>query len=232
MGKVDLKLDWATFRATRYACENWHYSGTVPASRLVKIGVWEEGRFVGVIVFGIGCGHITVGSKYGLARTHQMAELTRVALRDHISPVTRMIAVALRMLKRQSPGIRLVISFADERAQGHLGKIYQAGNWVYAGVFEGKGSYKVRGKIMHARSVYSRGWVQQVRWLRDHVDPDTVEVATRKHRYLMPLDAEMRLRIAPMALPYPSRDKQAMAGPPEQRRGSADHHAPQPHVAA
>tara|TARA_Y100000310_G_scaffold30028_1_gene28559 strand:+ start:26 stop:454 length:429 start_codon:yes stop_codon:yes gene_type:complete len=47
-----------------------------------------------------------------------------------------------------------------------------------------------------------------------------------KHRYLMPLDDEMRHRIEPLRKPYPKREKQAMAGPPAQRRCSADLPAP------
>ncbi len=225
MAKVDLRLDWATYKAARCACERWHYSGTMQSGRLVKIGVWENSRFIGVILFGHGAGRATRGDKYGLADTHEVVELTRVALRDHVSPVTRMIAVALRMLKQYSPGIRMVISFADELGQGHLGKIYQAGNWIYTGAHEARGSFVVYGKIIHGRSMNHKGR-SGLQWVRDHVDPDATVAPARKHRYLMPLDAEMRARIAPLSQPYPKRDKQAMAGPPAQRRGSTDRHAP------
>ena len=36
--------------------------------------------------------------------------------------------------------------------------------------------------------------------------------AETKHRYLMPLDGEMRKQIEPLGKPYPKRPKQAMAG--------------------
>ena len=54
MGKADLRIDWATHAATKYACENWHYSKSVPVPPLVKIGVWEAGKFVGVVIFSRG----------------------------------------------------------------------------------------------------------------------------------------------------------------------------------
>lgn len=51
---VDLKIDWATYAAAKYACENWHYSKSIPKSKLVKIGAWEDGSFIGVVIFLMG----------------------------------------------------------------------------------------------------------------------------------------------------------------------------------
>ncbi len=43
---------------------------------------------------------------------------------------------------------------------------------------------------------------------------DKTKTRTRpgKHRYLMPLDPEMRAKILPLAQPYPKRPKQATPG--------------------
>ena len=54
MSSPRLKLDWATHEAATYAVEHWHYSHTMPKSKLVKIGVWEDGKFIGVVLFGVG----------------------------------------------------------------------------------------------------------------------------------------------------------------------------------
>lgn len=219
-------LDWATTRSAQYACKNWHYSGVMPSSS-VKIGVWENGRFVGVILFGLGAGNSTRGDRFGLKRKGEVAELVRVALRRHESPVSKMIAIAIRMVKKKEPGLRLIISFADEMAQGHVGGIYQAGNWIYEGTFTGDDGWVIHGKVVHNRTVHSRGWKQTHEWLSKNVDPNVKRNATKKHRYLMPLDEEMRQRILPMARPYPKRVKQATDGDqPDGRRGSTDPHAP------
>lgn len=60
------------------------------------------------------------------------------------------------------------------------------------------------------------------------MDPNAEAVMVPgKYRYLMPLDAEMRKQIAPLAKPYPKRVKQAMTDDQsEQRQGSTDPHAP------
>lgn len=167
------------------------------------IGVWEDGRFVGAVVFGIGAGNSTNGRKYGLKRKGEVAELVRVALGKHESPTTQIVARAIKLVKRRNPGLRMLISFADEYGQGHLGIIYQAGNWIYAGPFTGDGGFIIHGKVVHSRTVGSRNWKQSVEWLRTHVDPECRKAKTVKHRYLMPLDKAMRRRLESLRQPYP-----------------------------
>jgi hypothetical protein len=198
----------------------------MPVFGTVKIGVWEGGSFVGVVIFSRGATP-EIGSPYGLKQT-EICELTRVALREHATPVSRIIAIALKFLRKNSPGLRVVVSFADG-AQGHHGGIYQASGWIYAGASETH-AYRVLGKVEHPKTLHSRYGTggQSIPWLRAHVDPRAERIiAGSKHRYLMPLDDEMRAKLAPLSQPYPKRGKQAMGGHhPSQRPGSADPYAP------
>lgn len=199
-----LRVDWATAEAARFACARWHYSHCVPVFKCVRIGVWEHGRFIGVVLFGQGATP-EIGSPYGLAG-HEICELTRIALTHHDAPVSRIVAVALKFLRRRCPGLRMVVSFADQ-GRGHHGGIYQAGGWVYAGGTETH-AYRVHGELVHPKTLHSRYGTggQSIPWLHEHVDKDAARVvAGFKHRYLMPLDADMRLRVAPLAKPYPKR---------------------------
>jgi hypothetical protein len=54
MSKADLRIDWATHEAAKYACEHWHYSKCMPSGKLVKIGVWEDDIYIGAIIYGRG----------------------------------------------------------------------------------------------------------------------------------------------------------------------------------
>lgn len=221
--RPELRLDWADARAARFACERWHYTGCVPNAG-VRIGVWEGGTFAGVILFGVGAARSTDGRRYGLSQTKDVAELVRVALKPgHVWPVSRCVSIAIRMLRRQSPGLRLLISFADA-AQGHHGGIYQAGGWTYAGTTDEARSYIIHGKRKHARTITSNGWSSNLEWLKANVDPAArIETLPPKHRYLMPLDDEMRARIAPLARPYPKRTKEDAAGLHPASRGCDSH---------
>jgi hypothetical protein len=120
----------------------------------------------------------------------------------------------------------LIVSFADT-SQGHHGGIYQAGNWVYSGQGASAKFYMIHGKLTHPRTLGSAGLVQNLDGAKRR-DPNAKSVVVPgKHRYLMPLDAEMKERILPLAKPYPKRAKQAMTDDQSaQRQGSTDPHAP------
>jgi len=227
MAKADLRIDWATHAAAKYACENWHYSGSVPVPPLVKVGVWESGAYIGVVMFSRGANNNLL-KPFDLSQV-EGCELTRVALSKHVAPVSRIVSMAIRFLRQNSPNLRLVVSFADP-TEGHHGGIYQAGNWLYTGRQSASTEYLAPdGKQWHGRMVSKTGLTQvqgKTRnvWRHDQCTP--IE-RPGKHRYLMPLDAAMRAQIQHLSKPYPKRVKQAMAGvQPEQRRGSTDPHAP------
>lgn len=217
--KPDLKIDWATHEAAKYACEHWHYSRCVPAGKVVKVGAWKNGKFIGVVLFSRGATpHIA--SPYGLTQC-EVCELTRVALCFHNAPVSRVLSIAIRFLKQCSPGLRLIVSYAD-KDQCHHGGIYQATNWVYTGLqnADSRGAFIVNGKKVHPRSIGAKGGVQSLKWIRKNLDPRATEYITKgKHKYLMPLDDEMRAKILPLAQPYPKRPKQATPAPSGEAAG-------------
>jgi hypothetical protein len=207
--KSELRVDWATHAAAKYACEHWHYSGSVPVPPLVKVGVWERRKFIGVVIFSRGATPSLL-KPYGLSQT-QGCELTRVALTSHAATVSRIVKLAIKFLKKKDPGLKLVVSFADPD-EGHHGGIYQAGNWIYTGLSSSSIEYiDSKGKRWHARMVKQKGWTTVNGIVRKTLTPDqcTKIVKPGKHRYLMPLDPEMRAKILPLAQPYPKRPKQA-----------------------
>jgi len=225
MGKADLRIDWATHDAAKYACMNWHYSGCLPIGKLVKIGAWEHGKFIGVVLFGRGTSP-KLGSRYNLGQ-NQCVELVRIALTKHEANVSRIMSIALKFLKKSNPDLRLVVSFASQD-EGHNGGIYQATNWIYTGTTSKQDEFLFRGKRATDRQVSK--FVKETRIGRQEWERRGVLVrlpTSPKHRYLMQLDTEMRERILPLAKPYPKRAKQAMASLPDaQRQGSTDPHAP------
>lgn len=221
MGKADLKINWATHAAAKYACENWHYSRSLPVGKLVKVGAWENGQFIGVLLFAWGMNK-SLGSPYGL-QIDQCCELVRVALKQHETPVSRMMSLALKWLANQSQGLRLVVSFADP-ASGHHGGIYQATNWVYTGQSAANFEWRLNNKRLNKRAYTGSNFGNP----KMQVPAGAIRVTLPgKHRYLMPLDAEMRERIMPLSKPYPKRAKQAISDDQSpERQGGTDPHAP------
>jgi hypothetical protein len=198
--KHDLRLDWCSHEAAKYAVEHWHYSHTMPQGKNVYIGVWEDEKYIGAVIFGTGAGAVTDGRSYGLA-SMRMAELVRVALNNHTASVSKIISIAIKLLRRNSPELRMLISFADP-FNGHHGGIYQAGGWIFAGLSAPSVVYDVDGKIIHSRSFNGGKWMGAPKPIPAHAKKIKVP---GKYRYLYPLDAAMRAQIAPLAKPYPKR---------------------------
>lgn len=200
-----LRVDWTNSAAARYACENWHYSKKMPIGKMVKIGAFESEKFIGVILFSCGANR-NIGRPYRLMQ-NEICELTRIALRRHTAPVSRILSVALKFIKKQSPGLKMVVSYADPR-QGHHGGIYQATNWIYVGKTRSSSSYIYKGKELHKRQCSATGYV---------IGPSGKRVACPKfsecervtlegkHIYLFPLCDETKNSIKNLSKPYPKR---------------------------
>jgi hypothetical protein len=203
---MSLRLDWATHKAAVYAVKHWHYSRSMPLGRLVKIGVWENASFIGVVVFAQG-NNQHQGRQFGLTQW-EVCELARIALCRHGSTVSRIVSLSLRYLVRFCPLIRFVVSYADPM-HGHHGGIYQAGNWIYVGTGGSSDAFydSVTGKRLHSRAYSTKGSKTQFGRFsfQDQVGEVTRVALAMKHKYLMPLDAEMRARILPLSKPYPKR---------------------------
>lgn len=197
--------------AAAYAVERWHYSQRMPRSRSALYGVWEDGRFIGAVVFGHGATQ-HLGRPYGL-NIGQAVELTRVALRDHVAPVSQIVSLAVVQVRLTNPTSRLVVSFADPE-RGHHGGIYQAGNWIYTGTTQVSDEYIIKGQryqgraLRSTRNTHPRGRAGNhsnvLDWARAYLDPHARQIpGSSKHRYVMPLDKAMRRRVAKLAQPYP-----------------------------
>lgn len=204
---MNLRLDWCGHDAAMLAVKRWHYSRTMQAGKCAKLGVWEDDQFIGVVVFTAGSGSTTKwAANVGITR-ESMAELARVALTVHVSPVSRIIAIACKLLVRQSPGLRLIVSYADPR-EGHHGGIYQAGGWVYVGQTGSDFRYVDKaGREHHPRMACASGVKVSFGALKRVVkiaDCRRVEVPG-KHKYLLALDLAIRARIEALRKPYPKR---------------------------
>ena len=192
-----LRVDWCSTKAARFAVEHWHYSGTLPVVKTVRLGVWWDDRFAGVIVFSRPCRNQHL--MFSL-RPEEVSELGRVALDRHEGfHVTEVVARALKLLQQRCPGLRLVVSFADP-AEGHLGRIYQAGNWIYTGRSAPARVLVHQGKKLHRRHYTGSTF--------DHPKakppPGSVWVPVPgKHRYVMPFDRRMRKQVLKLSKPYP-----------------------------
>lgn len=181
----------ASIQAAEYAVKNWHYSRCLPIGKLVKYGVWENDKYIGVVIYSRGASP-NLGTALDLDQT-EVCELTRVALDKHEAPVSQIVAITLTELKKDNPGLKAVVSFADPK-EGHIGGIYKAGNWLFTGTSNPVTEYFINGRWIHMRGAY-------------HHPKRTASTPKRespgKYRYIYPLERAMRKKVTMLALKYP-----------------------------
>ena len=196
-----LLVDWCSYEAAKFAVMNWHYSKRMPMPPRATIGVWEDGKFIGAVIFARG-NSPSLGKPYGLKQVEN-CELVRIALKEHKTTVSKIGMQSIKILSSNNSGLRLLVSFADPK-QGHNGGIYQAMNWVYSGCSSADWEYYYQGRWQHSREIRG-GAYGHPRKLKDYsmLPKRSVE---GKHRYLYPLDRAMRRQILPLAQPYPKKE--------------------------
>jgi len=200
---MTIKVAGATHESAKYAVLNWHYSRQMPIGKLIKFGVWENEKFIGVVLFGRGASPV-IGNAYGLNQI-EVCELVRVALTEHEAPVSQIVAESLKLLKQQNPKMRLVVSFADTR-QKHHGGIYQAMNWIYTGKSTEAKEFFYRGKWYHQRMLGKTGFGGDTvlsKLSNEEKKLLPFRIIDGKHRYVYPLDKQIRRKVNKMSLPYP-----------------------------
>ena len=116
-----------------------HYSGKVVNNSQLHFGAFLDGRLHGVLSYGPSMDKKKV---IGLVRDtgwNEFIELNRMAFDDYLprNSESYCIGKTLRMIKKQAPQIKWVISFADGTQCGD-GTIYRASNFVLTGINKNK----------------------------------------------------------------------------------------------
>lgn len=192
---TDLLIQLCQYKLARYACEHYHYSKKMPAGKMIHYGIYEDGQFFGVVIFGWGANR-NIGKPYNMTN-QECVELQRVALKaGHVSATSQIVSACVRQLKKDNPLLKLIVSYADD-AQGHVGTIYQAMNWVYVGEWNVQSSLvdNNTGEKFHQRTLTGQG-----KDLSNYRYEGSV-----KRKYLYPLDKPTRKVIMLLAKPYPKK---------------------------
>lgn len=129
-----------------------HYLQSWPAGIKRIYGIQRIGHgLIGMIIFGSPLSSATKSMEQEVDHK-QVLELKRLFIEDnedlpHIE--SYVIAQSLKMIKKEFPDVKVIITFADENV-GHFGSIYQATNAIYLGKSKNgkhKYAYILRGNI-------------------------------------------------------------------------------------
>lgn len=123
-----------------------HYSGKVVPNSVLHFGAFLDGKLHGVLSYGPSlCKNNMLNLVEG-TQWNNFIELNRMAFDDYLprNSESYCIGATLRMLRKQAPQIKWVVSFADGCQCGD-GTIYRASNFLLTGIKEGRYFYRLRG---------------------------------------------------------------------------------------
>ena len=113
------------------------------------------------------------------------------------------MAIALKLVYKDAPNVKLVVSYADSE-QGHYGTIYQATNWFYTG-FSTDTNLIVNGKREHRRTLGSRFGTCSADAIRQKGYKVEVIKTKPKWKYIYPLYKSLIPLCKSLSKPYPKK---------------------------
>ena len=116
-----------------------HYSGKVVQNSQLHFGAFLDGKLHGVLQYGPSMDKKKVITLVEGTGWNEFIELNRMAFDDYLprNSESYCIGKTLRMIKKNAPQVKWVISFADGCSCGD-GTIYRASNFVLTGIKENK----------------------------------------------------------------------------------------------
>lgn len=133
--------------AKKYIIEH-HYSHGCHNGPSPCYGLFEGDNLIGVLMFATPCSENVRASVFGPEHKDWVTELHRLHILD-VTPKNAeswFISRCLKLLKKDKPNIKAVLSFADS-TEGHEGTIYKATNAYFLGT---------TGKATFFRDTYGR----------------------------------------------------------------------------
>jgi hypothetical protein len=140
--------------------KKYHYSGKVVQNSSLHFGAFLGGRLHGVMSFGSPLDKRKVLSLVSGTKWNDMLELNRMAFDDFLpkNSESRCIAVAIRLIKKNAPNIKWILSFSDGTQCGD-GTIYRASGFVLTQVKKNKTIVKLQsGEIVAKHGTSKRNF--------------------------------------------------------------------------
>ncbi len=134
-----------------------HYSGKIVNNSKLHFGVFLHNQLHGVMSYGSSLDKSKIIGLVEGTKWNEFLELNRMAF-DNVLPrnsESRAISQSIKMIKKQAPHIKWIISFADACQCGD-GTIYRASNFVLTGIKENEALYRLpNGEVIHQMTIQS-----------------------------------------------------------------------------
>ena len=140
-----------------------HYAKRLP-SISYAFGLYEKNDLIGIVTYGMPASNSLCEGVCGVENKHLVIELNRLCLqKNNKNEASFLVSNSIKLL----PKPMVIVSYADT-AQGHVGYVYQATNFIFTG------TTKERTDMFAGEGKHSR----------HAADPSIRQFRSAKHRYI------------------------------------------------
>lgn len=131
--------------------KKYHYSGKVAPNSQLHFGVFLDGKLHGAMSFGPSIDKRKIVGLVKNTGWNEFLELNRMAFDEYLprNSESRAISQAIKLIKKNAPQVKWIISFADATQCGD-GTIYRASNFVLTGIKKSYNLFRLpNGSVIH-----------------------------------------------------------------------------------
>jgi hypothetical protein len=178
-----------------------HYAHRFPSASHY-FGMFDGDELIGVILYGSPPSHSLTIGVCGKEYKHEVIELQRLVLKyNRKNEASYLIGGSFKLLPRP----KIIISYADT-SQDHLGKVYQATNFIYTGLSDKRTEWQMIEETVKSddlfmdyettKSPHSKTLTERYTLEYRQANPDKFKVVDRpqKHRYIYFLGSKSERR--------------------------------------
>lgn len=195
----NLTIQKITYEQTKRWLIEKHYAHRMP-SISYAFGLFRYDELIGIVTYGSPPSQPLCKGICGEEYAKYVLELNRLCINSDApkNSASFLVGRTTKMLPRDT----IIVSYADSSME-HIGKIYQATNFIYTGLSAKRTEWREKGKNTHSKSVCD---MYDLEFRKKN--PDRFEEVPRpqKHRYIMFRDYKMKRNLKYPILPYPKGD--------------------------
>lgn len=135
-----------------------HYSGKVVNNSCLHFGAFLDGKLHGVMSFGPSLDKSKIIRLVSGTKWNEFLELNRMAFDEYLpaNSESRCISQAIKLIKKNAPHVKWIISFADGCSCGD-GTIYRASNFILTDIRKNEGLWELpTGEVIHQLTIQSQ----------------------------------------------------------------------------
>jgi len=184
-----------------------HYSGKVVPNSNLHFGCFLDNQLHGVMQYGSPFMKTKVLPLVENTNWNEMLELNRMAFDDYLPKYSesRCIAISIKLIKKNAPQIKWILSFADGTQCGD-GTIYRASGFVLTAVKENNSIIKLSNGNIVASMTYTKGKNILSQGGRAGIPKDAEKLNGNMFRYIYLIDKTNKITVP--ILPFSEIDKQ------------------------